>query len=313
MLKERILGGLLGVAVGDALGLPVQFNSRKAMEQRPVTNMEGWGVFNLPPGAWSDDTSLTFCLAESLAEKGLDIEDTGQRFLRWYTEGYCTPTGVSFDIGKSTRQAMERIRTGCPAAVAGGTGERDNGNGSLMRILPAALYFHRDRQPDLAAKIWAFSSITHAHPRACSACYLYALLAKELLQSSSAAQAYMKICSMELSPGLDPGERDHFQRLLGGSLHLLPRDEIESDGYVVHTLEAALWSLLNQRNFADTVLEAVNLGDDTDTTAAVAAGLAGLYYGLKGIPLKWQQALIGYDILLRVADLFAEKIKKNFE
>lgn len=144
-LKDRIMGGILGIAVGDALGLPVQFISRSERDKRPIKSMEGWGTFNMPPGSWSDDTSLTLCLAESLLEKDYNLEDLGERFLRWYRDGYWTPAGFSYDVGGSTMTAMQRLAHNVPTAEAGPRDDSSNGNGSLMRILPAAVYLNQQK------------------------------------------------------------------------------------------------------------------------------------------------------------------------
>jgi hypothetical protein len=195
MDRNRVLGGILGVVTGDALGLPVQFESRERRRQRPVRGMEGWGVFNMPPGSISDDGSLTLCLAESICEAGISPQDAAKRFLRWYQEGHWTPLGYAYDIGGATARAMETLKRGVPAVEAGPAGENDNGNGSLMRILPAALYLANADVKDLAEGIWDMSRITHGHPRACSACYIYALLVRELLTGVSPDEAYRRLCS----------------------------------------------------------------------------------------------------------------------
>jgi ADP-ribosyl-[dinitrogen reductase] hydrolase len=311
MDRNRILGGILGVVTGDALGLPVQFESREKRRQRPVRGMEGWGVFNMPPGSISDDGSLTLCLAESICEAGLSPQDAAKRFLRWYQEGHWTPLGYAYDIGGATARAMESLKRGVPAVEAGPAGENDNGNGSLMRILPAALYLANADVMDLAEGIWDMSRVTHGHPRACSACYIYALLVRELLTGASPGEAYRRLCSQTediLGSGIDAKERPHFQRILDGNLDRLPESEIRSSGYVVDTLEAAIWCLLKHHNFSSTLLAAVNLGDDTDTVGAVAGGLAGIVYGLEGIPDEWLEVLVKGDEIMDLANRFADVI-----
>lgn len=311
MERNRVLGGILGVVIGDALGLPVQFESREQRRRRPVRGMEGWGVFNMPPGSISDDGSLTLCLAESICEAGINPQDAAERFLRWYQEGHWTPLGYAYDIGGSTAQAMERLKRGVPAVEAGPAGENDNGNGSLMRILPAALYLAKADVKDLARGIWDMSRITHGHPRACSACYIYALLARELLTGASPDESYRRLCSQPddiLRPGIEAKEAPHFRRILAGNLELLPESEIRSSGYVVDTLEAAIWCLLKHNDFPSTLLAAVNLGDDTDTVGAVTGGLAGIVYGREGIPDEWLEVLIKGDEIMDLAHRFADVV-----
>ncbi|MDD2509855.1 MAG: ADP-ribosylglycohydrolase family protein [Syntrophomonas sp.] len=311
MDKNQIMGGLLGVLIGDALGLPVQFAPREERKKKPVAGMEGWGAFNMPPGSFSDDGSLTLCLAESICEAGLNAEDAAGRFLRWYNEGYWTPTGFAYDIGGSTSRAMERLRRGVPAIDAGPKGENDNGNGSLMRIMPAALYLAGSGPETMADGIWTISRITHGHPRTCSACYIYALLAKELLTGVSPIEAYQNLCSLPeevLQAGIAGTEKKHFARILDGQLQQVSEREIRSSGYVVHTLEAAIWCLINNNDFTSTLLAAVNLGEDTDTVAAVTGGLAGISYGFEAIPAGWLEVLIRRDEILSLATGFADKL-----
>lgn len=310
-IDERIRGALMGLVIGDAIGLPVQFESREARKRKPVTGIEGYGTFNLPPGCWSDDSSLALCSAESLAECGFDPEDMGRRFVRWYSEGYWTPTGYAYDIGKSTSLAMENMKRGVPALEAGPCGDRDNGNGSLMRILPASIFLHDADESLLADRIWKFSRITHGHPRACSACYIYSVLVRDLLHGCSPDEAYRKLCGRtDLSTGVALAEMDHFNRLLSGTIGRLPEEQIGSDGYVINTLEAAVWCLLNNENFKDTVLAAVNLGEDTDTTGAVAGGLAGIVYGYDKVPGDWLQALARKEDVMHLVERFANQMQR---
>lgn len=312
--EERILGGLLGVVIGDALGLPVQFSSRENLQTKPVAEMIGYGAFNLPPGSWSDDSSLTLCSAESLIEKGFNPADMGQKFVRWYKEGYWTPSGQSFDIGNTTMIAMENLIKGIEPLKAGPGNEWDNGNGSLMRILPAALYFSYESEEDRFKKIASISAITHSHPRCLLACCFYSLMAQELLRGSEPMMAYENMREQAQNIFVYSewsGELKHFYRILNGSLPHLPKDMIKSSGYVIDTLEAALWCLLNSNDFKHTLLSAVNLGDDTDTVGAVAGGLAGIYYGFTQIPQSWVNKLIRLEDITVLANKFVEIICKN--
>ncbi|MCL6478682.1 MAG: ADP-ribosylglycohydrolase family protein [Peptococcaceae bacterium] len=312
--RERILGGLFGVAVGDALGVPVEFVSREELHKKPVQEMTGYGTHYQPPGTWSDDTSLTLCLAESLVEAGYNLADAGKRFVRWYREGYWTPYGRAFDIGGATRRAILRLKGGVDPALAGPDDEMSNGNGSLMRILPAALYFAGSEVKVMREAVCKISCLTHGHPRSQLACFLYALLVRELLAGNAPGLAYEKM--RERAPELCAktalaGELPHFERILNGSLPGLPEREIRSDGYVVSTLEAAVWCLLNNATFSDTVLSAVNLGGDSDTTGAVAGGLAGVYYGYGAIPRKWLERLARFEEILALFEKFASLLTRN--
>ncbi|OGX84067.1 ADP-ribosylglycohydrolase family protein [Hymenobacter coccineus] len=301
LLPSAARAALLGLAVGDALGVPVEFRSRDERRRDPVTGLRAYGTHDQPAGTWSDDASLTFCLAETLARPaGLlgapDLADFARRCINWLDNAYWTATAETFDVGNATRAAIGRLRKGVEPTKAGPRTQADNGNGALMRILPLA--FHqtwRAKPLDLDAA-WALTaavaSVTHGHPRSTLGCFLYLLVARGLLAGLPPAAAYAQMMAAA-NPWLRHGsipaavEDIYYRRVLDGSLPALLEAEIESSGYVVHTLEAALWCLLNQTSYAATVLAAVNLGRDTDTTGAVAGGLAGLAYGEVGLPAEW--------------------------
>ncbi len=305
MLVTTTRAALLGLALGDALGVPVEFMGRTARQADPVTGLRGYGTHRQPPGTWSDDSSLTFCLAQTLARPGglaagPDLADFGRRAINWLHNGYWTATGETFDVGGATRTAIERLGRGVGPAQAGPRSELDNGNGALMRILP--LVFHQTWQ---AATLnmdasWllteAVACVTHGHARSTLGCFLYLMIARGLTEGLAPKGAYEQMRELAI-PWLQAGaipavvEDKHYQRVLDGTLLELNESMIKSSGYVVHTLEAALWCLLRHDTYAATVLAAVNLGDDTDTTGAVAGGLAGLAYGEAGMPAGWLAGL----------------------
>lgn len=289
-VKTKIGMTLLSLATADALGVPVEFQTRSMLKKNPVTGMLGHGSHDQPAGTWSDDSSLAFCLAEMLTE-GYSLERLSELFVKWAYSGYWTPYGEVFDIGIATRAAMARLKNGVSPLLAGGDGERDNGNGSLMRILPLLLFIK-----DLPAKerlriTEEVSSLTHRHPRAIIACFYYLEFGRLLLEKADPTGVCNKLKSE--FPALLKGEKrflvelPHFRRILEHDIIALKEEEIHSSGYVIHTLEASIWCLLSTTSYKDAVLKAVNLGDDTDTTAAVTGGLAGLVYGLEGIPVDW--------------------------
>jgi len=291
--NDRIAGGIWGAVVADALGVPVEFSSREERRRDPVTGVRGYGTYNQPPGTWSDDSSMLLCTVEHLYDE-YDAAALGTLFVNWCFHGYCTPWGETFDRGNATTKALSRINRGTPAEEAGGTDEGSNGNGSLMRILPVALRFTgapADTLLDIAHRI---SGITHRHPRAQMACGVYCLLARELLAGQSAGDAYRRAMAAADACYVDEpfqNERLHFVRLFSGKIGEESERNINSGGYVMDTLEAALWCLLTTDNYADAVLKAINLGGDTDTTACVTGGLAGVLYGPAAIPPEWQEAL----------------------
>jgi ADP-ribosylglycohydrolase len=289
-----IKDALFGLAVGDALGVPVEFRSRAAIRQDPVTDMIGYGTYHLPPGTWSDDSSLAFCLAEVLTQ-GYDLDAIGQNFVKWLYHNYWTPYNVVFDVGISTKDAIRNISQGIRPELAGGTSEFDNGNGSLMRILPLIFYI-KDKPIDERFQITKeVSSITHRHIRSVIGCFYYLEFARGLLNQEDKFKIYQKL-QTDIPTYLnylsvDPDEIAWYNRLLMGNIHELPDEEINGSGYVVHALEASIWCLLTTNSYREAVLQAVNLGEDTDTTAAITGGLAGILYGFESIPAYWVNQL----------------------
>jgi ADP-ribosylglycohydrolase len=290
-LSSRILGGLYGSLIGDALGVPVEFSSRASCKANPVLGMRGHGMHIQPAGTWSDDGSLMLCSVESLVETGFDTEDMGRRMLRWFDLGHWAAHGLVFDIGNATRKALDRISLGSPAEEAGERAEHDNGNGSLMRILPVPLASLECDLDVFCDRISRASAITHAHDRSRLACVLHGLLVRALMRGERPAAAHASAAAEFRSRYSTHAEYSHFSPMLDLGLASASENTIESSGYVLHTLEAALWCLLTTGGFSECVLKAVNLGDDTDTTGCVAGGLAGIHYGFDAIPAEWLQAL----------------------
>ncbi len=307
----KIKAALLGLAIGDALGVPVEFKRRENLRKSPVINMQSQGTHHQPVGTFSDDSSLTFCLAEALT-KGFNLETIGRNFVKWKTENYWTANGVVFDIGNSTREAILRIEHGVSAECAGGYEESENGNGSLMRILPLVFYL-LDKSIDERFEITRqVSSITHRHIRSVIACFYYLEFARHLLLGHSKGDTYeilmWKIQDYLKETGTDKRQLIPFERLLKSDITILMEEEIKSTGYVVDTLEASIWCLMTTDNYQEAVLKAVNLGDDTDTTAAVTGGLAGLLYGREGIPVKWELKLARIQDIVDLAERMGKKL-----
>lgn len=293
-LNDRILGGLWGAVVGDALGVPVEFRSRAQVQRDPVTDLREFGTYQQPKGTWSDDSSLMLCSVDSLNRHSFDTADMGHRFVQWSQARLWTPWGKVFDIGNATRQALTRMEQAIPPEEAGGTTESSNGNGSLMRILPVALRFFSEPPEQLLAFAHRASCLTHRHPRSQMACSIYCLMASSLLRGESprAAHASAAATARQLyrQPPYAP-EWAHFEQALTPQLATLPEADIPSSGYVVATLTAALWCLLTTRDYSGAVLRAVNLGEDTDTTGIVTGGLAGVHYGLDAVPERWRRSM----------------------
>lgn len=291
-LQQRLLGGLYGSLVGDALGVPVEFSSREARKKNPVTGMMGYGVHYQPAGTWSDDGSLLLCAAESLVEKpGFDPQDMGERFLQWFDLGHWGAHGLVFDIGNATRKALDRISLGTPAVEAGGRDDYDNGNGSLMRILPVVLASLGEDEMIFITRIEQASAITHGHGRSKMACVFFGFMVRALVAGIRGEDALRQAQACFAGAYERSSEFTHFATLMRPDLAATAEKNISSGGYVIDTLTASLWCLLTTESFSDCVLKAVNLGSDTDTTGCVAGGLAGVLYGLDAIPAEWCQAL----------------------
>ncbi|MFA6424693.1 MAG: ADP-ribosylglycohydrolase family protein [Phycisphaerae bacterium] len=306
MSKNKVLGGLFGVCVGDALGLPVEFVSRKALEKNPVTGMTGGGTFNMPPGTWSDDSSLTFCLAESLCNR-FDLKNIADKFWKWYNNGYWTPFGKAFDVGNTTAAGILRLATHSPE-YSGLTDESSNGNGSLMRTLPLAFYLKEKN--DFFETVHQVSAITHAHPISLISCGVYTQVAINLLKGKNIREAYesMKGPMLRYYSERYPEFISKFNRVLNKDIGAFQKDEIHSAGFAIDTLESSLWCCLNHQTYKDTVLAAVNLGADSDTTAAVAGGLAGIHYGFENIPTEWVDNIARKKDIIDLAERLAKSL-----
>ncbi len=298
MLSEKIKSVMIGHAVGDALGVPVEFCNRKRLKDKPITDMVGYGTYPVPAGSWSDDTSMSLCALDALCDNDWSWDKIMNNFAEWLEDGRFTPTGKSFDVGRTCLDAIVKYRRdSIPAKECGCDGEYSNGNGSLMRIHPFVLYGQHKVLNGTNDGYWLWmglikqaSALTHAHDRSVMGCYIYGYVLSFLLKEATRESllAGIKFAGEDLDY-LD--EFEHYERIFKPDFADLPESEIKSSGYVVDTLEAALWCLLTTDNYRDCVLKAVNLGEDTDTVAAIAGGLAGALYGYDAIPEEWRNTL----------------------
>ncbi|WP_223066195.1 ADP-ribosylglycohydrolase family protein [Paenibacillus caui] len=300
-MLERFQGSLIGLAVGDAIGAAVEFQQPGTFDE--VKDMTGGGVFDLPKGCWTDDTSMALCLAESLIEKkAFDAEDQMNRYVKWYRSGHLSSLGTCFDIGNATAQALHHYeQTG--EAFSGSEDPFSAGNGSIMRLAPVPLFFVNDLVQ--AAKWSGISSKpTHAAKECMDGCRLFGALI------AAAAQGMEKEQLLHFSTfnflWEDEPLAPKLAEVYKGSYKRLQPPEIQGSGYVVKSLEAALWAFYHSQSFEEGVLLAVNLGDDADTTGAIFGQLAGAFYGLVGIPSRWVEPLAKCDLILGYA-------KKLFE
>lgn len=306
MSKDRNiwLDGVMGVAVGDALGLPVQFLPRDELIQNPVTGMLPCDLFDSPIGTWSDDTAMTLAMLDSIKKLGhIDAENIMKNFARWLDDAEYTANDETIDEGNTCAQGISNYVSGQDIYSCGKTGEHANGNGSLMRTLPICLFYAEkvhsgEATVDEAIRdIHLVSALTHNHIRACIACGLYFFAVSAILYEEGSLMT-------RLQKGMDEGfkyygsnEDDIYELTYYGWFMDLEEmmgatgAEIRSTGYVVDSFEAAVWCLIKTDSYREAMLKAVNLGDDTDTIAAIAGGLAGLYYGYEGIPEEWLAVL----------------------
>lgn len=291
-LLDRFRGCLLGLAVGDAVGTSVEFQSRGSFD--PVTDMTGGGPFGLPAGAWTDDTSMALCLATSLIQKnGFDTQDQMERYLRWYQNGYLSSTGKCFDIGITTRKALLNFqKTSNP--FSGSIDPQTAGNGSIMRLAPLVMLYY----PDLEAIMHyapKSSRTTHAALECLEACQILAGIIYRAFEGQ-------KKQDVLIERDLVPLTSETLKEISYGDYFEKAASQIQGTGYVVRSLEAALWCFWTTDSYEAAILKAVNLGDDADTTAAVCGQVAGAFYGESGIPTHWLQKLVMRDEITSLAD-----------
>jgi ADP-ribosyl-[dinitrogen reductase] hydrolase len=285
---DKCKGSLLGLAVGDALGTTLEFKTPGTFV--PLTELIGGGHFGLDAGQWTDDTSLALCLADSLIEKEIfDPCDQLSKYLKWFKEGYNSSTGECFDIGGTTRQALY-LYENTGASYCGNSDINAAGNGSIMRLAPVPIRYHN--QPNELLKYAALSSqTTHSSPQCIDACKYMAILMAAAINGMSKEELLNKNFILSNLSLNDNKIDSTIMEIALGSFKTKQPPEIVGSGYVVKTLEAALWAFYHTTDFESGALKVVNLGNDADTTGAVYGQIAGAYYGLNGIPEKWLQKI----------------------
>jgi ADP-ribosylglycohydrolase len=287
-----MFGGLFGFCVGDALGVPVEFSTRDERKRDPIKEMRAYGTYHQPFGTWSDDTSLTLCLIESI-NNHYSVQRVADNFMKYYKYGYLTPYCEVFDIGKSTKNAIDKMIHGVEPVDCGGKTEQDNVNGSLMRVLPLAYYVKNMLPIKQIEIVEEVSSLTHSHKRSKLACIFYIEFVINLLNGNKKDEAYKNTIEFvkKYCKEIYSEEIENYRRILDGTIASYNEEQIKSSGYVIETIEAALWSFLTTDSYNEAVLKAINLGGDTDTIAAIVGGMAGTYYGFQSIPDNWVQNL----------------------
>lgn len=296
--KDKALGAFWGLIVGDALGAAVEFKKRDSFKK--LTAMRSGGPHGLKAGFWTDDSSLALCLAQSLIEHNFDLKDQLKKYLSWYQEGYLSSTGKTFGVGANTAKSLEYF---AKKKELPPQSDRAAGNGSLMRLAPIPIFFRNDFTE--AVEFSGRSSLsTHNNIMAVDSCRYFGGLLQQFINSRLEMDAFKIKVIKDTAVDLELDERvikaaaDAFKK---------KRAEIRSDGFVINTLEAALWSFLNTNNFSEAVLKAVNLGHDTDTVGAVTGQLAGAYYGFNSIPEKWLNKLARLDLIKETAEKLYQK------
>jgi ADP-ribosyl-[dinitrogen reductase] hydrolase len=298
-LKDRFRGALLGLAAGDAVGTSVEFKPRGSFP--PVTDMVGGGPFNLKPGQWTDDTSMALCLGQSFIDRqGFDPVDQLKKYVRWWHEGYMSSKLRCFDIGTTTSAALSRFeRTGEP--FCGSTNPHAAGNGSIMRLAPVPMYYFKS-PPEAIERAGESSRTTHGAQTAVDACRYFGAL----LVGALAGETKETLLSPHYAPVPGYWEKHplcpEIDAVAGASFLRKPEGEIRGTGYVVQSLEAALWGFANSTTFAEGCLKVVNLGDDADTTAAVYGQLAGAWSGVEGIPEQWRNRIAKRELIEQIVD-----------
>lgn len=313
--KNIWLDGIIGVIVGDALGSPAQFRWREDLKRNPITDMVYCDKFRMPAGSFTDDGSLTLASLDSVIEcKGYNLNDIADKFVEWFDNGKYTPFGTAYDVGFGCADGIRTYKYYKNPKTSGSARDKNNGNGSLMRIMPICLYAYGLQKRvctsdnEVIQMIHEVSGITHRHLRAQMACGLYFFMVKSILDNIEYGKGLsLKDC---LQQGIDAGlkyygndirnltEIAHFSRLFDlNELMNTSDDEIETSGYVIDTIEAVVYNLITTGSFEDCLLQAVNMGRDADTVGAIAGGLAGLYYGYDSIPNKWVSKLQRRDYI----------------
>jgi ADP-ribosyl-[dinitrogen reductase] hydrolase len=309
--SNKIKGLLFGIAIGDAMGVPVEFMSRTHLQAKPVTGFEATYFNNENRGIWSDDSSLSFCLVESMIED-FSTENVAAKLKDWYLKNLWSAANSPLEIGLATRNAIDRLDKGVSPYESGEKGEYSNGNGALMRVAPLALWLLEASIQDRYETTKSIAAITHAHIRTAVACFFLVEFLQNLTTKTDKYQAFENtqntVRDYVNSTSCNNDEKALFLRLFYDDIGQLDENEIYSSAYVIHTLEAAVWSFLTTSSYEEAILKAINLGHDTDTTGSVTGALAGIYYGFDQIPSHWALQIVKHKEIENLAIRFEQKL-----
>ena len=307
---SKYVDSIIGHAIGDAMGVPTEFCMREKLLKNPVTTMTGYGSHPVPPGTWSDDTSMEIATIESFIENGeFNYFDIMTKWTSWLKNTEYTATGVVFDVGRTCLSAINKFNSGEYPLESGDKSINSNGNGSLMRILPVALYSYSKKlsNQEIINLTNNISSLTHAHDISKLGCYIYVKYVIYLLEGLSKEEAYKKVQQEDYS-SYNKEAIDKYERILKNNIKDYSMSEIKSSGYVVDTLECAFWILLNSNSYKEAIITSTNIGEDTDTIGAITGSMAGIIYGIESIPKEWLNKLQRKDYLIDLASKFEEKL-----
>ncbi len=308
-MRLKYLDGLMGFVIGDAMGVPVEFQSREELLKKPVTKMTEFGSHNMPAGTWSDDTSMMIATIDSINSKnGIDYEDIALKFVAYKDHAQYTPDHEVFGMGGTTIKALDRFaETHDDPTTNGLTEIESNGNGSLMRILPIAYYAVETHLKDMEVLqlVKNISSITHAHELSVLGCYIYTRFAMFLLNGKDKYSAYSMTKCVDYTMFSEEAQK-YYERLLKDDISKLKIKDIHSSSFVVDSLEACIWVLLKSESYKEAIIGAINLGGDTDTIAALTGGLAGIINGYDFIPKEWVDKIARKEYLLDIFEEFSE-------
>lgn len=307
---SKIIDSIIGHAIGDAMGVPIEFEPRKRLFDHPVTKMIGYGSHDVPAGTWSDDTSMEIATIDSFINKGcFDCKDIMMNFYYWLKENKFTAVGEVFDAGHTCIQSIINFSKGYELEKCGQNDLYSNGNGSLMRILPIALYsyYKKIKEKEIIELTNNVSSLTHAHEISRLGCYIYVRYVMLLLSGMDKKEAYSELKKINYNYYSEESQ-ESYKRILKEDISDLSVDKIKSSGYVVDTLEASIWVILNCNSFKEAIIGAINLGDDTDTVGAITGSMAGIIYGYENIPKEWLKELKKKEYLIDLASSFEKAI-----
>lgn len=316
-MNDKVISGVLGFAVGDALGVPVEFCSREMLTKNPLKEMIGYGSHKVPEGTWSDDTSLMIATMDSINNKyNIDYIDIMNNFCEWFCNSKYTATDKLFDIGISTQKAIYNyIHGNYDVLKCGATDFYENGNGSLMRMLPIAFYIYSKKlnDEDKNEIIGNVSSLTHGHEISKLGCNIFCDYVINILQGKSKDLALEELGKIDYKRYYSQAAIKLYDKILSGKIKDESINNIKSTGFVVDSLEASIWCTLKSNNYEESVLKAVNLGEDTDTIAAITGGINGIIYGKNCIPKKWLMKLKKLDYLVLISEQYSNTIENKMQ